>query len=150
MVRFQALISRWQMLSLLYLLTDWLILGLSFGHGNAEVQCGWPTPLQNDASPLASPFSPGPSTSTTLVPERLQWYLRKREHSMSAQNPASRLCTASFHPPSLWGPGAQTTASTVLALAPSLPSENPSKDKKHTCSPLHFVESIHRTNLKWK
>lgn len=136
MVRVQSLNSRERKLPSLYLLTDTRTLLWPW---ECKGACGWPAPLHNDASAPTFSILPRPSTPTALV---LSIYsaLSEKEHSTSAQGPASGLCTTSFHLP-LQGPRAQTRASWQLAQL-FLQKIHLSKDKKHKCSPVPFVELI--------
>lgn len=136
------------------LFVDSFILGLSFGHGNAKVQVGDPTPLENDASFSGFTFlllcvhltPPHPQAS-----ECLQWH--PGNGNVSCQHRAQ--CTGSVLHPSIHhlpgGPRSLAICTSCTGIRPlSLPTENSTKDKKHKWSLLPFVGGIHRTGLKQK
>lgn len=136
------------------LLVDLFILELSFGHGNAKVHVGDPTPLEDDASLFSSTFLLLYVLLTSTHPqasECLQWHPRNRRASCQhrAQCPGFVLHPFIRH---LSGePWSQANCISCTGIWPlSLRTENSTKDKKHKWSLLPFVESIHRTGLKQK
>lgn len=91
--------------AIITLFVDLFIPGLSFGHGNAKVHVGDPTPLEDDASLFSSTFLLLCVHLTSTPPPGLWVFAvapQEQACFMSAQGPVSRFGSASFHSPPLW------------------------------------------------
>lgn len=139
MVRFQALIRRWQKSPALHLLTSLFTLGLSFGRGNAKVHVGdlWGRMMFLPRLP----FPPGAHlTSTTLASEA--------SRLVSAGSRLWPASPASLRPPSLGTEAPGSCISNTDAALPFL--QETSLKKQHKWPLLPPAGSLHATSLKWK